>query len=398
MTRKLFGASAVATWAAVLVTAGSAAATTTLVDQNSYDAGNNIISTLDTGRVSADDFIVPTGKTWTITRVDATGMPGGCVAGETVDVVIYNDAAGLPGTTQSSATVTPTDGVVQTGCNFQIPVSFTLTEGHYWLSVQPHQIWYAETTRAGAGNTVSGYGAAFYDAFGECGTVGWKSAYACASTWGSWYQDYDLMFAIQGTEASADATAPDIAITTPADGATYTLNQSVTADYSCTDSESGVASCAGPVADGDAIDTSTVGSHTFTVNTADNAGNTGSASATYTVVYDWQGFFRPVLNGAVDGAKAGSAIPMKFSLHGDQGLSIFASGYPKSVQVNCTTKEAISGTSAPATGSLSYDAYRDEYSFVWKTSKGWSNTCRRFDIVFADGSTTVHSVFVKFPK
>ena len=32
-------------------------------------------------------------------------------------------------------------------------------------------------------------------------------------------------------------------------------------------------------------------------------------------------------------AKAGSSIPIKFSLHGNQGLAIFAAGYPLSQQI-----------------------------------------------------------------
>jgi hypothetical protein len=82
---------------------------------------------------------------------------------------------------------------------------------------------------------------------------------------------------------TGDTTKPQITITTPPQGATYTLNQSVAASYECTDADSGVASCQGPVADGANIDTSSTGTKTFTVNAKDNAGNTNSVSHTYTV-------------------------------------------------------------------------------------------------------------------
>jgi len=39
----------------------------------------------------------------------------------------------------------------------------------------------------------------------------------------------------------------------------------------------------------------------------------------------------PTLNSA----KAGSAIPIKFSLNGDQGLDIFQTGYPVSQEIDC---------------------------------------------------------------
>ena len=82
-----------------------------------------------------------------------------------------------------------------------------------------------------------------------------------------------------------DAAGPDIAITTPVDGATYARGATVLADYACTDEVggSGVASCVGTVADGAAINTATLGSHTFTVNASDNSGNNTSRSVTYTV-------------------------------------------------------------------------------------------------------------------
>jgi N-acetylglucosamine-6-sulfatase len=80
-----------------------------------------------------------------------------------------------------------------------------------------------------------------------------------------------------------DTTDPQITITTPPQGATYTLGQSVAASYECTDADSGVASCGGPVADGANIDTSSTGTKTFTVNATDIAGNTHTVSHTYTV-------------------------------------------------------------------------------------------------------------------
>jgi hypothetical protein len=82
-----------------------------------------------------------------------------------------------------------------------------------------------------------------------------------------------------------DIGAPSISIASPADGATYTTGEVVNASYSCSDEAggSGVASCNGAVAPGSPIDTSTTGSHTFSVTTADQAGNSGSQSVSYTV-------------------------------------------------------------------------------------------------------------------
>jgi hypothetical protein len=79
-----------------------------------------------------------------------------------------------------------------------------------------------------------------------------------------------------------DTTAP--AITSSNDGQTYSKGDNVAADYTCTDSNSGVATCNGSVAKGSSLDTSSIGDHTFTVNATDNAGNSSAITVTYHVV------------------------------------------------------------------------------------------------------------------
>jgi len=83
--------------------------------------------------------------------------------------------------------------------------------------------------------------------------------------------------------ADHDEDPPVVTLTTPPDGATYLLNQSVIADYACSDA-TGMASCAGDVADGAAIDTSTDGDHEFTVVGTDNQGQETSVTHDYTVI------------------------------------------------------------------------------------------------------------------
>jgi hypothetical protein len=107
------------------------------------------------------------------------------------------------------------------------------------------------------------------------------------------------------------------------------------------------------------------------------------------------GFFEPVdalpiLNTVV---KAGSAIPVKFSLNGDWGLGIFADRYPRSAQIPCTSTvgvDAIEQTLTAGQSSLSYDPTTDRYTYVWKTDKSWSvapgGPCRQLVLRLADGS------------
>jgi hypothetical protein len=111
------------------------------------------------------------------------------------------------------------------------------------------------------------------------------------------------------------------------------LNGAASITSSATDALSGLASqsCG-------TLTTNSVGSKSMTCSASDVAGNTSSASVTYQVVYRWSGFFQPVDNlPTTNSVKAGQAVPVRFSLDGNFGLSIFAADYPKSQQVACST-------------------------------------------------------------
>ena len=87
------------------------------------------------------------------------------------------------------------------------------------------------------------------------------------------------------TTITVDNTAPAVTVTTPGANAVYPRAASVLANYSCTDAAggSGIATCAGTVAPGAAIDTATRGAKTFTVTATDAAGNATSKVVAYTV-------------------------------------------------------------------------------------------------------------------
>jgi hypothetical protein len=194
-----------------------------------------------------------------------------------------------------------------------------------------------------------------------------------------------------GVPLPSDGEAPVITITAPAHGADYLLGSSVTADYGCVDETggTGLASCTGPVANGTAIAMAPVGVKTFTVEAADNAGNTSSKTSSYRVVYNFSGFFPPA-SGAQNTVKAGSAVPIKFSLGGNQGMNVLMAASPASRPVNCQTG-VPTGTSQPTAGtgksSLSYTAGSGQYQYNWKTEKEWKGSCREFQLVLNDGTT-----------
>jgi hypothetical protein len=101
-------------------------------------------------------------------------------------------------------------------------------------------------------------------------------------------------------------------------------------------------------------------------------------------------FFSPIDNPpAVNQVKAGQAIPVKFSLNGDQSLDIFADGYPASQEVACDTGVPVGEfeeTETPGNSGLSYAPGSDQYNYKWKTDKGWKGTCRQLIVQFDDGS------------
>jgi hypothetical protein len=205
---------------------------------------------------------------------------------------------------------------------------------------------------------------------------------------------------------TVDNTNPTATINSPSNGQTVQQNSSLTADFFCDDATSGVASCEGvldgsqPVADDSALPTDTPGTHSLAVTATDNAGNTHTTTHTYTVQaeFNFTGFFSPVNNPpVVNSVKAGQAIPVKFSLNGDQGLDIFADGYPQSQQVTCDTNapvDELEQTTTAGNSSLQYDAATDTYTYVWKTDQSWSSSCRQLSVQLSDGS--VHTANFKF--
>jgi probable HAF family extracellular repeat protein len=189
-----------------------------------------------------------------------------------------------------------------------------------------------------------------------------------------------------------DKTGPEISIASPSDGAEYIFGEPVAADYACSDGVSGLFSCVGTVPDGESIDTNSVGRKSFAVEATDEAGNAASKSNFYRVIYDFDGFFSPVDNPDVlNRVKAGSAIPVKFSLRGDQGLDIFAeadgSSFPKSGPMPCDSKDFVDVVEQTVTANssgLTYDASTDLYTYVWKTRRDWTG-CRQLVVRLADG-------------
>ncbi len=114
-------------------------------------------------------------------------------------------------------------------------------------------------------------------------------------------------------------------------------------------------------------------------------------SETETGNYAFDGFSKPIdMDGIVNVVKAGSAVPIKFSLGGDMGLDIFAEGYPKSFRVAGfevgSEFDNIEEIISTGNSGLSYDSDSGQHIYVWQTNKSWAGNCRQLSIEFADGT------------
>jgi len=116
--------------------------------------------------------------------------------------------------------------------------------------------------------------------------------------------------------------------------------------------------------------------------------------------YAFSGFFQPIDTTVMNKGKAGSAIPVKFSLGGDKGLDILREGYPKVTKFSCEASAAttpIDETVTSGVSGLQYDPETGRYTYVWKTSKSMATeACYRFELGLNDRSS--HTFTVKFTR
>jgi hypothetical protein len=130
-------------------------------------------------------------------------------------------------------------------------------------------------------------------------------------------------------------------------------------------------------------DTSHVGRKTVECSVGDKAGNTGVGVGVYDVVYPFDGFFAPVRDGR-NSARAGAAVPLKFSLGGDFG----------DVVTSVASAPCGGAGAVDATYSVRYDGGDEQYVVVWKTDQAWHGGCREVTVTLDDDST--HAVQFEF--
>jgi hypothetical protein len=189
-----------------------------------------------------------------------------------------------------------------------------------------------------------------------------------------------------------DATKPTLAPSVSPNP--VVLNGSATASPNANDATSGVASSSCG-----SVNTSSVGTYSVNCTATDNAGNTNSASANYSVVYNWSGFFQPVDNTGFNIAKAGQAIPLKWRLTDANGNPVLNL---TSVTVTVTSLSCASGLTGDlveeyAAGSSGLQNLGDGYyQFNWKTPTSYASSCKTMSLNLGDG--TPHTALFQFKK
>ena len=107
--------------------------------------------------------------------------------------------------------------------------------------------------------------------------------------------------------------------------------------------------------------------------------------------WNFSGFLAPLKPWpAINRARAGAVVPVKFGFGADQGLDIFSAA-PSTVAANCDGSvpagPPAESTESPGQSGLQYDASTRQYTYMWKTAETWRNTCRQLVLRFKDGST-----------
>jgi hypothetical protein len=183
-----------------------------------------------------------------------------------------------------------------------------------------------------------------------------------------------------------DLNDPSIQMSSPSHGATYILGAAVHAAFGCADTAdgSGIETCAGTRVDGSALDTSSVGTHEFTVTARDHAGRTTKVTHAYSVVYAFDGLSAPARKSS---ANAGSAVPIWFSLGGVSDVSTVTHMTSSEVSCEGAATTAAGDPISMNGGGVRYEASSDRFMFVWKTEKSWTGSCRQLQITLNDGTT-----------
>jgi hypothetical protein len=187
--------------------------------------------------------------------------------------------------------------------------------------------------------------------------------------------------------ALIDRTAPSVSLVGgPADGSTVWSTQTAPT-CNASDDLSGLAGACTVTGF-----SRTVGQHTVTATATDNAGNTSTATRTYSVRdLTTTGFYQPVdMNGVYNVVKGGSTVPLKFNVqvNGVNQTDLALITKFTATITSCSSSAPVDDVEIVSTGgtTLRYDTTGAQFIQNWKTPTG-AGTCYRATATLADGDT-----------
>jgi hypothetical protein len=143
-----------------------------------------------------------------------------------------------------------------------------------------------------------------------------------------------------------------------------------------------------------------IGSNEVCVHGTDFLDNVGNPICqTFLVTYQFDGFYSPIDNNAVNVTKAGQAVPAKWRLTDANGVPIadptsFAGLYSYPISCDDYQGDIQDSVEEYASGGSGLQYNDDGYwQFNWKTPKTYTNTCRAMYVLLDSGAT---SPVVKF--
>lgn len=133
----------------------------------------------------------------------------------------------------------------------------------------------------------------------------------------------------------------------------------------------GLASDVGSISKGSALDTSTTGTHSFTVTAADYAMNSITKTVTYSVAYGFSGLLPPYA-APPRAFKIGSSIPLKWQYTGSAGNVVGSAPANPEVRIYLAGQgdggtETPMEINDPGLSGLRYDSLTMTWQFNWQT-------------------------------
>jgi hypothetical protein len=164
---------------------------------------------------------------------------------------------------------------------------------------------------------------------------------------------------------------PTARIDSPADGRTFTLSQPVSTKFTCTEAENGpgIKSCldgTGHISPA-SLDTSAVGTFTYTVTATSLDGQTATATIRYSVMPAFLGFVAPLPKSKLISSNA--VIPVKFQI-GTYTGALLSDAAAAAVATKMTISANADGSNPLSTVTCPYDTKAHLFQCDLKTPRG----------------------------